>query len=74
VKRPEPCTLTRTEAERNFWQYRQGPHFAKALKFVARLRPEPPEMEDAGKLVHSRIAHWGLVEKNHIPLKRKINL
>jgi hypothetical protein len=39
---------------------------------VARLRLEPPELEDAGKLVHSRIAHWGPVEKNHIPLKRKI--
>jgi hypothetical protein len=41
------------------------------LELVVRLRPELPELEDAGRLVHSRIARWGPVEKNHIPLKRK---
>ncbi len=71
MKRLEPRTPTRLEAEQNSGQYRQGPHFAKALKLVARLRLEPLELEDAGKLVHSRIAHGGPAEKNHIPLKEK---
>jgi hypothetical protein len=44
------------------------------LELVVRLRPELPELEDAGKLVHSRIAHLEPVEKNHIPLKRRTNL
>jgi hypothetical protein len=63
--------LTQLEAEQSSWQYQQGPHFARATELVARLRLGPLELEDAGKLVHSRIARWGPVEKNHIPLKRK---
>lgn len=71
MKKLEPRTLTQLEAERSSWQYQQGPHFARATELVARLRLGPLELEDAGKLVHSRIARWGPVEKNHIPLKRK---